>query len=122
VIPQIFALTRIIRARKKRGSLPDVAGCSENCGRSRPRKFEFDAILHVDQIKAGWRRCRANQRAITCHQHFADPRNRAFSPTDLQQAANDISHHVLQKGVRGDIDNDQVVESSDGDRKHASIW
>lgn len=58
-----------------------------------------------------WRRGRAGPSAIACCQDFRYVTLHEFAAPDLDDCADDVSHHVGQKTVRLDIDVDFIAGS-----------
>src|SRR5207244_12431757 len=55
---------------------------------------------------------------ISRGEHFGDPSGRLLAVADVDQRADDVAHHVMQKGIRADHEVDLLAGALDGDRMH----
>ena len=70
-------------------------------------------IFHFDQIQASRGERRRRQTAITRLQQGRHPLGRALSLTNVDQAANQIPNHVVQKRAGFEIEHDDIARAPD---------
>src|SRR5512146_717691 len=63
----------------------------------------------MTQIKAVRRKGRGCPLAVAAFQHLTQPLRRMLALADIDQAADDVAHHVMQEGIRGQVKKNGVA-------------
>ena len=64
-------------------------------------------ILYRNQIKAIRWRGRPSLGPVSARQQLGKPCHRSFTGADLQKRADNVTHHVMKKGVGTNVDIDE---------------
>ena len=93
---------------------------------TRPERLPGQLIARriddVDEVKSRGC-CRGTRtRAISPAHQLDDPLDRLLATPDGHQGTGDIAHHVVQEGIRLDVDHDQLAVTTHLDEMHVASW
>ena len=70
-------------------------------------------VLDTDEIKTTGRKSRRRQATICHQQQFANPSWWVLALADIDQTADQIAHHVMQKSTGFEVENHQIANPPD---------
>jgi len=70
-------------------------------------------VFDPGEIQACRRDRRRGASAVAAGEQFGNPLRRVFAFADIDQGADDVPHHVLQKGIGAKIENQHVIVTDD---------
>jgi hypothetical protein len=112
-MPQIF--TAVAIGNELYENTTDVRPGTEKdvCGQSarKRRQAPCRVIFYRREIQAVGRERGRRAVAIARVEHLAQPRAAATAFADLHQASHDVSHHVMQKRIGGELEQDELTET-----------
>jgi hypothetical protein len=100
-------------SEKKQALRPEAAEAPPSVPEERPRggtgrnAVEI-GIGNIHEVKTVGRRRGAGETAIPPFKNLPHPGYRLISETDFQKGARDISDHVKEKGIGGDVQGDKI--------------